>query len=246
VFNSSTSAIQSFPKVEEESVNTMAPDGSGGFYIGGNFTHVGGVPRNNLARVLANGTVDPNWDPSADGMVTKIVFGNSAVYVAGGFTNIGSQTRPGLAKLNPTTGAVDTNFNANASGTFILALAVDSTDLYVGGMFMSIDSQSRQNLARLNANTGAADTWDPSVTGAIVKDIVLTTSDVYIGGSFYSGWNDILQMGLLKFLRQVIALFLLHQWLVVLLMTSNCKALLSMLGEISQISLHQELNMRWL
>jgi hypothetical protein len=49
----------------------MAPDGSGGCYIGGNFNNVGGVPRNNLARVLANGTVDPNWDPDPDGMVDK-------------------------------------------------------------------------------------------------------------------------------------------------------------------------------
>jgi hypothetical protein len=122
----------------------MAPDGSGGFYIGGSFTDVGGVPRNNLARVLANGTVDPNWNPSPNGMVIKIFVGNSAVYVAGNFTTIGSQTRPRLAKLDPSTGAVDTTFNANVTTAVIQAIAVDGTQLYVGGSFTNIGSASRQ------------------------------------------------------------------------------------------------------
>jgi hypothetical protein len=35
-------------------VYAVAPDGSGGWYVGGSFTHVGGTPRSNLAHVFAD------------------------------------------------------------------------------------------------------------------------------------------------------------------------------------------------
>src|SRR5215211_2129348 len=43
-------------------INAIVSDGSGGFFIGGDFTHVGDVARNSLAHVRADGTVDPSWD----------------------------------------------------------------------------------------------------------------------------------------------------------------------------------------
>ena len=49
-------------------VNAVAPDGSGGWYVGGSFMHVGGIPRSNLARILADHSVS-TWDPGANGPV---------------------------------------------------------------------------------------------------------------------------------------------------------------------------------
>jgi hypothetical protein len=36
-------------------VRAVVPDGSGGWFIGGDFNYVGGVPRNHLAHVRADG-----------------------------------------------------------------------------------------------------------------------------------------------------------------------------------------------
>ena len=50
-----------FPRVDGI-VYAVAPDGGGGWYLGGRFTSVGGVARTNLAHILADRTVDVRWD----------------------------------------------------------------------------------------------------------------------------------------------------------------------------------------
>ena len=43
----------------QDAVMAVAADGSGGWFIGGGFTHVGGEPRNRLAHILGDGSLDP-------------------------------------------------------------------------------------------------------------------------------------------------------------------------------------------
>src|SRR5262249_27327028 len=45
-------------------VRAVVPDGTGGWFIGGTFTAVGGVPRANLARLLSDNSLS-SWDPGA-------------------------------------------------------------------------------------------------------------------------------------------------------------------------------------
>ena len=42
-------------------VAVIAPDGTGGWYLGGDFGHVGGIARNNLVHVLVDGAVDTKF-----------------------------------------------------------------------------------------------------------------------------------------------------------------------------------------
>src|SRR6185503_1736997 len=44
--------VASFPKVVG-TVQTIVPDGSGGWYLGGSFSSVGGIARSNLAQVAS-------------------------------------------------------------------------------------------------------------------------------------------------------------------------------------------------
>src|SRR5439155_13583424 len=46
-------------------VNAVAPDGLGGWYIGGTFTSVGGIPRSNIAHIPPRNTVD-SGNPAAN------------------------------------------------------------------------------------------------------------------------------------------------------------------------------------
>jgi|GEM_PF-4213404 len=50
----------------------IVPDMAGGYYLGGRFTAVGGVPRKNLAHILADGTVDPAFTQTTDGDVLTL------------------------------------------------------------------------------------------------------------------------------------------------------------------------------
>ncbi len=48
-------------------VTHMLPLPSGGWLVGGDFSRVGGLPRNSLARLLPSGTVDPSFNPPSSG-----------------------------------------------------------------------------------------------------------------------------------------------------------------------------------
>jgi len=80
-------------------VQAVAPDGSGGWYIGGLFTHVGGVARNNIAHISADKSVAPSFDPDARGGTHALAVSGSKVYAGGLFTSIGGQTRNSVAPL---------------------------------------------------------------------------------------------------------------------------------------------------
>ena len=66
----------------------VLPDGSGGVYIGGSITGVGGYPRRNLAHIQANGTVSP-WAPETDGRVRSIVRDGTRLFIGGEFSHVG-------------------------------------------------------------------------------------------------------------------------------------------------------------
>src|SRR5215218_1660736 len=58
VANATTGAFEAgFPTVDGM-VNAVVPDGAGGWYLGGDFEVVGGLYRQNLAHVGADGSVD--------------------------------------------------------------------------------------------------------------------------------------------------------------------------------------------
>src|SRR3954447_13002664 len=133
--------IAPFAEAEHGEVRTSAPDGNGGFYIGGTFTSVGGEPRAKIAHILANGSVDLNFNPGVPGQnnavnALAVSEDGSTLYVGGGFDNIASQVRHNLAALEAATGKV-TNFNPAGLGTDgqVFALKVAGTQVYVGGQF---------------------------------------------------------------------------------------------------------------
>ncbi len=88
-----------FPKVVGD-VSTVTSDGLGGWYIGGKFSKVGNYERQNLAHILSDKTVDPNWNPNANDTVNTLVINNSIIYAGGWFTTMGGQTRNHLAAIN--------------------------------------------------------------------------------------------------------------------------------------------------
>jgi trimeric autotransporter adhesin len=173
--------VTGFPKVVG-SVSAVAADGSGGWFIGGNFTSVGGVPRSNIAHVMADNTVSA-WNPIADDVVNALVVNGSTIYAGGAFTSIGGQTRNSIAALNATTGLA-TSWNPNATGT-VYALAVNSSTVYVGGTFTNIGGQARNNIAALDATTATATGWNPNANNTVFA-LAVSNSTVYAGGDFTS------------------------------------------------------------
>src|SRR5262249_54823855 len=177
-------------------VRTSVSDGNGGFYIGGTFILVGGNTRSKIAHILANGSVDANFNPALplqDAVVNALAISGdgSTLYVGGGFDFIGGQTRHNLAAVNAVNGAV-TNFNPAGLGTDgqVFALEVSGTQVYVGGQFAHLGGQMRNGLAKVAGTTGGDLGWIPNPTlgagGGVIFAIKVSGNSVYAGGVFTS------------------------------------------------------------
>ena len=98
----------------EVDVLAVQPDGK--IIVGGEFTVLGGITRNRIGRLNANGTVDTAFNPNAnDAVISLAVQPDGKIVVGGVFTTLGGATRNRIARLN-STGTLDTAFNPGANG----------------------------------------------------------------------------------------------------------------------------------
>jgi hypothetical protein len=168
-----------WPRVEGH-VYTAAPDGAGGWYLGGVFSNVAGVPRRNLAHIRSDGTLDA-WGPEANGLVHALAVSGYTVYAAGRFTSIGGESRNYLAALDASTG-LPTPWDPSADAS-VLALAVRQGLVYVGGEFTSVGGEGRIAIAALDSSTGLSTPWNPHASSG-VRCLAVSENAVYAGGYF--------------------------------------------------------------
>jgi hypothetical protein len=156
--------------------------------IGGNFTTVGGLPRANVAAIRADGTVDPAFDPSTDGIVYALAASDDGtkVFLGGGFTTVGGLAHGRLAAVDPVTGALITSWKTATNSNLVRALATASNRLYVGGSFSRIGGKDINRLAAVNQTTGVVDaTFAPRPNNTVrAVGVSPDGQSVYAGGPF--------------------------------------------------------------
>jgi hypothetical protein len=104
-------------------VRTLAADGAGTLYVGGEFTAAGSLARNNLARVSGT-AIEPGWRPGSDGPVRQLgMAGAGQVLVAGAFAQATGQPRSRLAAL-PVVGSTVTSLMLSAPATVTIGSTV--------------------------------------------------------------------------------------------------------------------------
>lgn len=157
--------------------------------IGGEFTTVGGKPRQNVAAIRADGTLDPTFNPGADGIVRALAVSTdgTTVYVGGRFDNAGGAPRANVAAVDAVTGAALTSWQADTTGASpgVTALEVHDTRLYVGGTFSGIDGTVRASLVALTSVGDVVSTFRPRANAGM-KAIRVSPdgSTVYAAGQF--------------------------------------------------------------
>ena len=149
-------------------VNVLALQPDGRVLVGGRFTSIGGLNRNLLARLEANGTVDATFDPKLNQKAqveTIVLQSDSKILIGGTFTSINLMLVNRLARLNPN-GSFDLTFDPGFGVmegnsffdeygewidlTAVRALAMESDGkLILGGDFSRVNGVPRNNLARL-------------------------------------------------------------------------------------------------
>ncbi|HWM23237.1 MAG TPA: delta-60 repeat domain-containing protein [Chthoniobacterales bacterium] len=175
-------------------VLATAVQADGKILVGGFFSTVLGVARGNIARLNADGSLDPAFNPGANATVNAIAVQVDGKVLAGGaFTGIGGKGRNRIARLDAVTGLAD-SFNPNVSGggnTAVYSIAVQADgSILVAGDFTNVGGETRNHVARLDAATGLVDSFDPNANDEVVTIAVQADGKILAGG-FFNGENSI-------------------------------------------------------
>jgi DNA-binding beta-propeller fold protein YncE len=135
----SDSPTTSYPEVgSSQTIYSSVEASDGSLYVGGLFDVIGGVSRNNLARILADGTVDTTFNPNVNGAVRSLRLDepSSTLYAGGSFSTVnGSTGRDNIVALDSLTGVARALDVATSGTVYALELNSDASILYVGGSF---------------------------------------------------------------------------------------------------------------
>lgn len=171
--------LPDYPKVAGY-VYCVIPDQRGGWFIGGRFGGVGGLPRRNLAHILGNGSV-ASWAPDPDGEVYALALWGTKLYVGGAFTEIAGTSRSNLAAVSAVTGTA-TTWNPGTDYV-VKAILVRDRSVYIGGQFYHAAGRQRYRLAELDAVTGRATDWRPDPDDEVLT-LAIVGDTLFAGGSF--------------------------------------------------------------
>jgi uncharacterized repeat protein (TIGR01451 family)/uncharacterized delta-60 repeat protein len=174
--------------------------------IGGDFTSVGGVSRNHIARLNTDGSLDMTFDPAAgaDDIVYAIAIQpDGGILIGGAFKNVQTLSRRSIARLNPN-GVIDLNFNPGSGAddtVYSISLQADQK-IIIGGVFSIYNETRRMSIARLFAD-GTLDTsfmdtaynqfaglpkhyYNPGAEshGFVFSTAIQTDGKIIIGGGF--------------------------------------------------------------
>lgn len=178
-------AYRNAPKING-SVWAAADDGSGGYYIGGQFSVVNGQQRLNLAHLNADGSLS-DWNPGANSTVRAVVVSGTTVYVGGDFSLVGNVTRRNIAAVSTSGSVLNWDPNLNSS---VFALKEYGGNVYFGGTFTTVSGTTRNYLAGVQGYDGTAQSgtllsWNPNPNTSIFT-LELAGSTLYVGGQFTS------------------------------------------------------------
>jgi len=160
----------------------LQPDGK--IIIAGSFTSVGGIARNRIARLHADGSVDLSFNPNCDNEVRCAVLQpDGRILIGGLFTSVGGVTRNRIARLN-SDGSLDTSFDPNCDNYVnTIALQADGR-MIVGGNFTTVRGNARQRIARVNANGSLDPTFNPGCNSFVYVAAIQPDGKILLGGFF--------------------------------------------------------------
>ena len=174
---------------------------SGKILAAGQFTSLGGYPTMNIARLNADGSVDPTFSGQVQGTVQSSTTIHSLfeqadgkLLVGGRFHTVNGVPRFGFARLNAD-GTLDTTLdialgpnpgtNVNTTWTRIASL-LEQPDgkIVIGGEFSSVKGQPRGRLARLNADGSLDATYSPMADNSVLSLALQADGNLFAAGIF--------------------------------------------------------------
>jgi len=165
----------------------LAVETDGRIVIGGDFSAINGTPRNRIARLNSNGTVDGSFLPT--NTINSTVYAlavqtNNAVVIGGVFSQGNFPNYN--ARLNAD-GSTDTSFGSYPNGEVDAIAIQPDGKILIGGFFTTVNGANRYRIARLNGDGSLDNTFQNGMTGAssTVRCIqIQADGKILIGGDF--------------------------------------------------------------
>lgn len=158
-------------------------------WIGGDFTSVGAVTRNRIARLREDCSLDATFDPGAGANATVSAVRMQdlhRVLIGGAFTEVSGQVRNRIARLG-SNGSLDATFNPDVDGTVNSIELQDDGKILIGGSFNHVGGVVRRNIARLNSDGTLDATFAPAMASEVHTIVELSGGQVLRGGYPFSG-----------------------------------------------------------
>lgn len=154
--------------VRGNDVRALVEQSDGSLILGGDFDAFNERPRAKLARIFANGTLDPGFVTTVNGPVRCLaVQEDDKILVGGNFPIIAGQGQRNLARLHKD-GSLDVSFAPEISSGSVFHLLVQTDGkILVGGQFEAVNGQPRPLLARLHPDGSLDASWNPSFASTL-------------------------------------------------------------------------------
>ena len=169
--------------------------------IVGDFDQIDAKPRNSVARLNTDGSLDPLFDigEGPDGPIYAVArMPDGRIVIGGDFLFVGDTFSPGIAVLNGTNGRLDPAFSiGNGVDGVVYAVEVDwDGSILIGGNFTEVGVYPRNNIARLKKNGEVDDAFNPGtgVDGPVLSLFVDSTVNVVADPTFdMAGAGEVFQ-----------------------------------------------------
>ncbi|HEV2450328.1 MAG TPA: ricin-type beta-trefoil lectin domain protein [Streptosporangiaceae bacterium] len=207
-FNLQTGAIDPnfTPVLDQGPVMALAAGPNNTVYAGGKFTTVNGTSSPGIAQLSVtpgqptDGQLVPGFSGQANGVVSNLAVSGNALYAGGTFSTVDGSTQHAIARLNATTGALDSSFHITlgtpTQGATLqvqaMSLTPDGHTLAIGGSFQTVSGQAISRLALINTGgalgaTATVDNWSaPILTNNCFKQHnYVNAIDFSPDGSFF-------------------------------------------------------------
>jgi uncharacterized delta-60 repeat protein len=179
-------------------VTTAALQPDGRMIVGGSFSSVLGALRPFVARINADGSIDPAFDPRPDDYVHSVAVQMDGKVLLGGFftmltPNGGEELviRRFIARMNAD-GSLDTGFDPRADDYVYSVLTQPDGKVLLCGSFTTLQPNGspnpvpRAHIARVNQNGTLDTTFDPKANGIIYGMALQSDGKILLAGEFTS------------------------------------------------------------
>lgn len=168
-------------------VETLLLQADGKILVGGSFVTVNGETRRGLARLNADGSLDPSFDFARFYRYASVTHllrqPDGCVLVVGNLGHESYEMKQTVIRLLPT-GELDSDFNVSptAHGAMKVALAADGR-IYATGLMRWITQSDQAKVVRLNHDGSLDESFAPVVEPAWVSAlVVLADGRLLVGG----------------------------------------------------------------